>query len=119
MYEFSQALSDTLKRVRGELGLTQDEVAELAGIEVSNIRKMETLSRNANPELVTLYPLIRALNIDPQEIFYPDTASNSPRIRLLQQIISDCTDDEADALIPITRELKHFMRSIGKSKISE
>lgn len=119
MYEFSQPLSDTLKRARGKMGLSQEQVAELSGIEPANITKMETPTRNSNPELATLYPVVRTLNIDPQEIFYPGTVKDNPRIRVLQQIISDCTDEEADSLIPIIRELIRFMRSKDKSKIRE
>ena len=33
--------------------------------------------------------------------------------------ISDCSDSEADALIPIIRELLQFMRSNGKTHIDE
>ena len=119
MYEFSQPLADALKRERGKRKLSQDQVAELACIETANITKMETPSRNANPELATLYPVVRALNIDPQEFFYPGLKLDNPRIRVLQQLISDCTDEEADSLIPIVRELIRFMRNKNNLKIRE
>lgn len=38
---------------------------------------------------------------------------DNPRVRVLQQIISDFSDYEADAVIPVIRELKHFMRNLG------
>lgn len=80
---------------------------------------MENVKRNANPELATLWGVVRALNIDPQEIFYPGLAQDSPRVRLLQQLISDCSDEEADKLIPVVRELVHFMRQSNNTIIKE
>ena len=119
MNDFTKPLADSIRQARANLGLTQEQVAELANTDPMNIMKMENTNRNANPELATLYPVIRALNIDPQEIFYPEISRDNPRIRLLQQLISGCSDAEADALIPIIRELIRFMRSSGKSHIDE
>ena len=116
--KFTKALSDELKRARGDLGLTQEDVAEQVGIDPASIIKMENSQRNANPRLSTLYPVIRALNINPQIIFYPELYTDNPHILLLQQIISDCSDEEADTLIPIVRELKSFMRKKDRTKIS-
>ena len=101
MNEFTKPLADAIRQARAQLGLTQEQVAELAGTDPMNIMKMENINRNANPALTTLYPVIRALNIDPQVIFYPGIVRDNPRIQLLQQLISDCSDSEADALIPM------------------
>ena len=119
MNNFTKPLSDAIRQARNKLGLTQEQVAELAGTDPMNIIKMENINRNANPELATLYPIVRALNIDPQEIFYPEIHRDNPRIQLLHQLISDCTDNEADALIPIIRELIQFMKSKEKASIDE
>ena len=116
MYDFSNALADVSRRTREKLGLTQDQAAEMANIDPSHVSKMENINRNANPELATLYPYVRALNINPQEIFYPEIFIDNPRVRVLQQIISDFSDYEADAVIPVIRELKHFMRNIEDYK---
>ena len=119
MNDFSKPLADAIKRARGRLKLTQEQVAELANTDPSNIMKMENISRNANPELATLYPVIRALSIDPQDIFYPEMKTEDPNLRILQQLISECSDAEAEALIPIIRELLFFMRSTKKTDITE
>ena len=119
MHEFTEPLANAIKQSRSALGLTQEQVAELACTDPMNIMKMENVNRNANPEMATLYPVIRALKIDPREIFYPEEKQDNPRIRLLQQLISDCSDNEADAVIPIIRELIQFMRGTGKTQINE
>ena len=80
---------------------------------------MENVKRNANPELATLWGVVRALNIDPQEIFYPGLTQDSPKVRLLRQLVSDCSDEEADKLIPVVRELVRFMRQGNNTIIKE
>jgi len=119
MNNYSKPLADAIKKARGKLGLTQEQVAELANTDSSNIMKMENVKRNANPELATLYPVIRALSIDPQEIFYPELTISKPYFRNLQQLIASCSEQEADALIPIIRQLLTFMRSTNKTDILE
>lgn len=119
MNEFSKPLADAIKRARGRLKLTQEQVAELANTDPSNIMKMENVGRNANPELATLYPVIRALSIDPQEIFYPELKTEDPNCRTLQQLVCKCSDAEAEALIPIIHELLFFMQSAKKTDIKE
>ena len=119
MNDFTKPLADAIRQARVQLNLTQEQVAELADTDPMNIMKMENTNRNANPELATLYPVVRALNINPQDIFYPEIARENPRIQLLQQLVSGCTDSEADALIPIIRELLQFMRSNNKTHIDE
>lgn len=115
----ADSLADSIKKARGELDLTQEEVADISGVDTANIAKMENPNRNPNPEFYTLVPVIRALNIDPRDFFYPELSRDNPRIQLLQQLVSGCTDSEADALIPIIRELIQFMRSTGKTHIKE
>ena len=119
MNDFTKPLSNAIKQARKLHGLTQEQAAELAGIDTMNITKMESVSRNDNPELSTLYPVIRALSIDSQDIFYPEIKQDNPKIRHLQQLVSDCSEEEADALIPIIRELKLFLRSNGNKHINE
>ena len=119
MHEYQKPLADAIKKARGQLNITQEQAADLSGTETSNIAKMESVNRHANPTLDKLYPLVRALYINPNDIFYPELKSNNPRIQLLQQLLADCSDEEADALIPIIRELKQFMRNSRKSDIPE
>ena len=41
MQEFSYPLGDAIKRVRGELGLTQSQVAEKSGIDARTVMNTE------------------------------------------------------------------------------
>ena len=119
MYEFTIPLAETVLKARDKADLTQAKLAEKAGVEISSIRKMENPSRNANPELSTLWPVIRVLDIDPFGIFYPGIIRDDARIRLLMQMVGECTEQEADALIPAVKEMIAFMRKCQKIYIKK
>jgi len=84
MKEYTKALADSIKTARKKLNLTQEQVADKSGVDTANIAKMENLNRSPNPEFSTLVPVVRALNIDPRDFFYPEISRNNPRIQLLQ-----------------------------------
>lgn len=65
-----------------------------------------------------LYALIRFLKIDSQEIFYPDLINNSPSVNRLKLLLSDCTEDEADVLIPVVLAVLSGLRKKGIPPIS-
>lgn len=70
MQDYSRLLGDALKRARGESGYTQREVADKIGKDVRTVLNIENYK--GNPKMEVLYPLIRALNIDAREVFYPE-----------------------------------------------
>ena len=61
MQEYSRPLGDAVKRARGKLGLTQNEVADAADIDVRTVLNIENYK--GNPKMEVLYPLVRALKI--------------------------------------------------------
>ncbi len=42
MKKYTKSLADSIKKARGELDLTQEEVADISGVDTANIAKMET-----------------------------------------------------------------------------
>ncbi len=50
MNEFTKPLADAIRKARAQLGLMQEQFAELAGTDPMNIMKMENTNRNANPD---------------------------------------------------------------------
>ena len=62
------------------------------------------------------YPLIRTLHLDPQEIFYPELVNPSPAMAELQQYIADCTETEAEALLPIIVSVLTVLRKQESEK---
>ena len=95
MQEFSQPLGDAVKKARGELGLTQNQVENYKG----------------NPKMEILFPLIRALKIDSREIFHPEIRLDNPAVSKLHLLIEQCSEDEAAALIPIIESILSALRT--------
>ena len=96
---------------REKQGLTQSElVAERSKISVRTIIKIE--SDGGNPTLEVLYPLVRALNIDPRDLFYPERKNEDPEIQELRTMIDQCDDkDHARILKAVAKELKNHSNS--------
>ena len=99
MQEYSRSLGDVIKRARGKLGLTQNEVADAADIDVRTVLNIENYK--GNPKMEVLYPLVRDLKIDAREIFNPEIQRESPALRQLRLLIEECSEEEAEAIIPV------------------
>ena len=67
---------------------------------VLNIEKYE-----GNSKLEVLYHLVRSLDIDPREIFYPERQLESPSLRRLQTLIDFCSEYEAMKLVSVVESL--------------
>lgn len=115
MKEYSRVLGDAVKRARGAAGLTQREVADKMNKDVRTVLNIENYK--GNPKLEVLYPLVRALNIDPREVFYPNMQQDSPPLRKLRLLVDDCNEEEAAALIPVLQSVLRAIRSKGGTDI--
>ena len=110
MYEFSRALGDAVKRSRGELGLTQSQLAEAIDVDPRTVMNIENY--RANPKLVVLFPLLRTLQIDPWEVFYPETRrERAPALRRLRSLVEDCGEWEAEKLLPVAESALAAIRT--------
>ena len=96
MSEYSKSLGDSVKRARGKMKLTQHEVAEKAEVDVRTVLNIENYK--GNPKFEVLCSIIRTLNLDTQEIFYPEMSRESAPLTYLQQIIGGCSNEEAEML---------------------
>ena len=92
-------LGGVIRETRLRLGLTQSQVAERAGVEVRTIMHIE--NGNTNPTWEIVFPLIRALEIDPRAIFYPELKREDEAMAHIQILLSRCSEDDIRSLIPI------------------
>ena len=115
MQEFSRPLGDVVKRARGELNLTQAQVAGRIDKDTRTIMNIENYK--GNPKMEVLFPLIRTLKIDPREIFHPEMQRETPSIRHLRFLIEDCTEQEAATLIPVIDSVLSALRTDRPTKI--
>ena len=108
MHEYSRPLGDAVKRARGKSGLTQNEVADMADVDVRTVLNIENYK--GNPKMEVLYPLVRALKIDAREIFNPEIRRESPALRQLRVLIEECSEEEAAAIIPVFQSVLTALR---------
>ena len=92
-------LGGVIRETRLRLGLTQSQVAERADVEVRTIMHIENGKTNPTWEIV--FPLIRALEIDPRAIFYPELKREDEAMAHIQILLSRCSEDDTRSLIPI------------------
>lgn len=115
MPEYSRPLGDAVKRARGKLGLTQNEVADAADVDVRTVLNIENYK--GNPKMEVLFPLVRALKIDAREIFYPEIRRESPAIRQLRLLIEECSEGEVAAMIPVFEAVLNALRDKNATPI--
>jgi len=111
MYAFSKSLGNTAKAARNSLKYTQAQVADLIDAEVRTVMHIENYK--ANPQMTILYPLIRVLRIDANDIFHSEsqTQQMSPAMRQIYFLLEDCTERELTALVPIIQSVLSVLRS--------
>ena len=109
MYDFSYPLGNAVKSTRYQRGLTQLQVADMADIDVRTVMNIENYK--ANPKMEVLYPLIRALRIDARSIFNPELQRETPALQQLRLMIEECSEQEAEALIPVVESVIAALRT--------
>ena len=115
MSEYSRILGDVVKVAREKAGLTQAEVA--ASIDRDSRTVLNIENYKGNPKLEVLYPLVRALKIDSREIFNPEMQLEFPALRQLQLMVAECSEAEADAIIPVVKAAIDLVRNRSKLRI--
>ena len=115
MPEYSRPLGDAVKRARGKLGLTQNEVADAADIDVRTVLNIENYK--GNPKMEVLFPLVRALKIDAREIFNPEIQRESPALRQRRLLIEECNEEEAAVIIPVFQAVLTALRTLNAISI--
>ena len=106
--ECSKILGDVIKRARGKVGMTQQELSDKSGIDRRTIINIENYHKDS--KFSSIYDLIRSLKIDSREIFYPEIHRDSPSLRQLRVLIEECSEEEAAALIPVLESLLTALR---------
>ena len=101
MSDYAKNLGEVIYKSRKRMRMTQAELAEKAGITEQTIRKIE--HGEGNPQLDVLYALITTLQIDPSEIFYPGNNQNKQARKLLEIMLSDCSNNQIASLLPIIK----------------
>lgn len=108
MQDIKQVLANAVRESRTKLGLSQEKLAEHLGLDTRTILNIE--AGRGNPKFEILYPIITYLKIPADTIFYPDSENEQPNLQRLLTTLKDCTDQEADALLPMVRYMLDLLR---------
>lgn len=117
MRDFSRPLADAVRNARVKMNLTQEKVAELVDTNTKTISSIE--NKRSNTRMETLYPLIRLLRIDANEIFYSEMIKDSSAKHQLRVLIDDCTDEEAAALLTTSETILKVLREKRPLSVKE
>ena len=117
MHAFSRSLARAVKNARDKMNLTQEQVGELVDTNTRTISSIE--NGKSNTRMNILYPLVRVLRIDPNEIFYPETVADSSVKHQLRALIENCSDEEAAALLTTSESVLRVLRKQNAGKIEE
>lgn len=105
-----------MRKALHKANLSQAELAENLGIGLRTADDIESYRSNLTIE--TLSPLIRTLNIDPAEIFYPEHANiTSGAVAEIKALLALCTEEEAILMRNIFEAVLHTVRSLDAYSI--
>lgn len=113
MHTCSKSLSAAVRSARISTKWTQAELAERIDTSIRTVQNIEKNYPESNPELRTVYRLIRTLKIDANTVFYPEQNSSTPNKQQLIHLISNLSEEEATVamqaiieVITLTQRLK-------------
>lgn len=99
-----------IRELRKAKGWTQERLAELAGIEPSNLSHIERAATKLS--LPTLVGIANALEATLDEIVYSNLVkSNHVSVDMIDELLADCTAKELQALCEILKTAKKALRS--------
>lgn len=99
-----------IREIRKNKKMTQATLAELSGVEPSNISHIERAATKLS--LPTLVSIANALNVTLDELVYGNLKkSEHISVGLINDLLSDCTADELKALAEVVKTTKNVLRT--------
>lgn len=92
-----------VKNARLDCGLTQEALAELAGISCRYLIAIENEGRI--PKLPTVYRLIHSMHISANRIFYPEQPLKNSERTQLALMLESCSDRDIQILLCTVRAM--------------
>lgn len=92
-----------LKTARERAGITVEALAEMADVSERYIYRIE--NEGKKPSYDVLYHLIRALDLSPDLLFYPEKQSENPEIEQLIHMLYKCDLRSLDIIKATTTAL--------------
>ena len=104
-----KAIGTRIKYFRGKQNITQVQLAEISGVEPSNISHIERGATKVS--LPTLFKIANILEVSLDDLVY-DSLDKTTHIsyKELNQLLADCTDKELKAIIEMAKTTKSILR---------
>lgn len=102
-------IGSRIREIRKSKKMTQEKLAELSGVEPSNISHIERAATKLS--LQTLVSIANALDVTLDEIVYNNlNKSTHVSIKLIDELLADCSPDELKALAEVIKTTKNVLR---------
>lgn len=103
-------IGNRIREIRKSRKLTQAQLAEMSGIEPSNISHIERAATKLS--LPTLINISNALGVTLDEIVY-DNLKKSAHVSssLINELLEDCTAEELKAIAEVIKTTKNILRT--------
>ena len=104
-----KAIGTRIKYFRSKQNITQVQLAEISGVEPSNISHIERGATKVS--LPTLFKIANILEVSLDDLVY-DSLDKTTHIsyKELNQLLADCTDKELKAIIEMAKTTKSNLR---------
>ena len=89
-------LGNVIKAARIKMKLTQEQLAEKVDLTVRYIMAIE--NENKKPAYIKLFQIVRALGIDANNIFYPETSFPGTSAERLYRLLCQCDERDIKAI---------------------
>ena len=103
-----------VQQLRRQTGITQEKLAERAGLSVDGIRKIE--GRRATPSLETLYKISKALQIQLVDLMRYEGKIQTEKDRELQEFLTYLSTKKVEEIRLAKRITKSVMKELGGSR---
>ena len=104
------SIGNRIKELRTAKGWTQAKLAEKSGVEPSNISHIERAATKLS--LPTMVNIANALDVTLDEIVYGSLVkSTHVSVKMINDILSDCTAEEIKSLSEVLKTTKNILRS--------
>jgi transcriptional regulator with XRE-family HTH domain len=94
-------LGESVRQLRVLQGLSQEELAERAGLHWTQVQRIE--QAKLNPTLETLESLARGLGVPAAKLLDGTTDEKSSTLEALLGLLAGCTEREANLVLQMTK----------------
>jgi DNA-binding XRE family transcriptional regulator len=85
--------------------LTQEKFAEMVDVSPRYIMSIE--NENKKPSFFNLYKIIRALGVNANDIFYPESRTAETSAERLSRLLAQCGERDIKAVTALVETLLH------------